>query len=326
MTLRRATVSVPGSTSNLGGGFDCVGMAVDRWVTASVEIDAHSPGVRIARSGTLAALTCNPLDDLLYCGFAEACRQAHQETPPDLSFTVTSTIPVARGLGSSAAALVAGAGLADAALGLGLGVRGIALLVSRLEGHPDNAAPSTFGSAMLGVARNAIHGDSDDRYVFSPLAVHPSLAFVFAVPELEVTTAAARAVLPATVPFAQAVQAVQRSAALVHGLATGEAELLTMALSDVLHVPYRRALVPGYDAVVAAACRSGAFGGTLSGSGSALLAVGPKNLAPAMASAMVAAFAANGLDASSFLSEGAVGGMRAGRQGVSSETSAAPAP
>ena len=325
MTVRNSVVSVPGSTSNLGGGFDCVGMAVDRWLTASVEIDAHAHGVRIARSGTLAALSCSALDDLLYAGFAAACRQAHHETPPGLSFTVTSTIPVARGLGSSAAALVAGAGLADAALGLGLGGGGVALLVSQLEGHPDNAAPSVYGGAMLGVARNGVHGESDDRYVFSPLAVHPSLAFVFAVPPLEVTTAAARAVLPAMVPFTQAVQALQRSAALVHGLATGEAELLTMALTDVLHVPYRRALVPGYDAVVAAACRSGAFGGTLSGSGSALLAIGPRDLAPAIASAMVAAFAANGLDASSFVSEGAVGGMRSGHQDARSETWANPA-
>ena len=308
-TAMRATVSVPASTSNLGSGFDCVGMAVDRWLTASVKVGDDLVGVRMSRAGTLAGLRLNAKDDLVYEGFVAACTLKKQDVPTGLAFDVTSTIPVARGLGSSAAALVAGAALADIALGLGLGREGVALLVSQIEGHPDNAAPASFGGAMLGVARNDATATSPCTYAFSALRVHPSLAFTFAVPPLEVTTAAARAVLPAQVPFGDAVMAVQRSAALVHGLAMADADLLARALDDVLHVPYRRRLVPGYDEVVAAARTAGAFGATLSGSGSALLAISHRVHAAAVGEAMAAAFAANGLEAETFVTEGAVNGL-----------------
>ncbi|HYW51689.1 MAG TPA: homoserine kinase, partial [Gemmatimonadaceae bacterium] len=261
MIIARARVHVPASTSNLGGGFDCVGMAVDLWLTASVAVGNEPSPLTVDRAGTLDAVTCDPAHDLLAEGFLAACARAGRAMPPSLAFSATSTIPVARGLGSSAAALVAGAALADAALELGLGVHGIATLISQVEGHPDNASPAAFGGAMLGVANNDATPDTPCTYAFSRLPVHESLAFVFAIPPLEVTTAAARAVLPSHVSFGDAVRVVQRSAALTHGLATGEPALLSRALDDVLHVPYRRQLVPGYDAVVAAACAAGAFGG-----------------------------------------------------------------
>lgn len=309
MTIRRASARVPASTSNLGGGFDCVGMAVDRWLTASVTIDPEAHGVTMARSGALASLHCAPTDDLVYEGFAAACRKRDVAVPPELAFVVASEIPVARGLGSSAAALVAGAALADVALQLHLGRDGVATLVSQIEGHPDNAAPAVFGGAMLGVARDDATPTQPCTYAFSSLPVHVSLAFIFAVPPLEVTTASARAVLPERVSFGDAVNAVQRSAALVHGLATGDADLLSRALDDVLHVPYRQGLIPGYAAVVAAARSAGAFGGTLSGSGSAMLAIGRPTDAPAIASAMQAAFAVHGMDAQAIVMAGAVAGM-----------------
>jgi homoserine kinase len=309
MSAMRATVSVPASTSNLGSGFDCVGMAVDRWLTASVKVGDEMVGVRMSRAGTLAGLRLNAKDDLVYEGFAAACALKAQAVPTGIAFDVTSTIPVARGLGSSAAALVAGAALADLALGLGLGRDGVALLVSQIEGHPDNAAPASFGGAMLGVARNDATATSRCTYAFSALRVHPSLAFTFAIPPLEVTTAAARAVLPSQVSFGDAVMAVQRSAALVHGLANADADLLSRALDDVLHVPYRRDLVPGYDAVVAAAQTAGAFGATLSGSGSALLAISHRVHAAAVATAMAAAFATHGMECETFVTEGTVPGL-----------------
>lgn len=310
MTPTRATVHVPGSTSNLGSGFDCVGMAVDRWLTASVVIDAALSGVTMVRSGALASLACTATDDLVHVGFMAACERMDRVVPQHLAYAVTSTIPVARGLGSSAAALVAGATLADAALSLGLGTHGVATLVSQIEGHPDNASPAAFGGAMIGVARDDATSSAPCTYVFSPLPVHDMLAFVFAVPPMEVTTAAARAVLPSQVSFADAVRALQRSAALVQGLATGDGDLLARALDDVLHVPYRRGLVPGYDAIVTSACAAGAFGATLSGSGSAIVAVGRRAQADAIAAAMQAAFAAVGLSADTLVTTGVVGGAR----------------
>jgi len=310
MTPARATVHVPGSTSNLGSGFDCVGMAVDRWLTASVLIDESLSGVTMVRRGALASLECAATDDLLHAGFVAACTRMARAVPLRLAYDVTSTIPVARGLGSSAAALVAGAALADAALSLGLGTHGVATLVSQIEGHPDNASPAAFGGAMLGVARDDATAHAPCTYAFSPLAVHDTLAFVFAVPPMEVTTAAARAVLPSHVSFGDAVRALQRSAALVHGLATGDADLLARALDDVLHVPYRRALVPGYDAIVSAAIAAGAFGATLSGSGSALVALGRTAQVDAIADAMQSAFTNVGMSAETLVTTGVVSGLR----------------
>ena len=312
MSVMRATVHVPASTSNLGSGFDCIGMAVDRWLTASVLVDDAGSAVTMTRRGALESLTCAPTEDLIHDGFIAACRRAGGAVPAGIAYDVTSTIPVARGLGSSAAALVAGAALADFALGLGLGVHGIATLVSQIEGHPDNASPAAFGGAMLGVANDDATAETHCTYAFSPLPVHASLVFIFAVPPLEVTTVAARAVLPTHVSFGDAVCALQRSAALTHGLATGDAALLGRALDDVLHVPYRRTLVPGYDAVVAAAREAGAFGGTLSGSGSALVAIGRTTDGEAIARAMQAAFASHGLTADTIVTKGAVGGLRGG--------------
>lgn len=310
MSRSHATVTVPASTSNLGGGFDCIGMAVDRWLRATVHVDPSAGSVTMARHGSLASLGCAPTDDLIYEGFAAACQRAGRPVPAGLAFDVSSTIPVARGLGSSAAALVAGAALADATLALGLGVEGVATLISQIEGHPDNAAPAAFGGAMLGVARNDGAPSHPCTYAFAPVPVHPSLAFIFAVPPLEVTTASARAVLPAQITFGDAVSAVQRSAALVHGLASGNAELLARGLDDVLHVPYRLGLIPGYADVVAAAMGAGAFGGTLSGSGSAMVAIGLTGSAPAIASAMQQAFAHHGLAAETLVTTGAVPGFQ----------------
>src|SRR6266536_6351220 len=267
------TVRVAGSTSNLGAGFDCVGVAIGRWlrVTARAARDAAGKPVApvaIERGGTLRTLEMAPEADLLYRGFAAACRRAGREVPTGVSLAADSDIPVARGLGSSAAATVAGAAAATALLGLDLDRDVLATLCTELEGHPDNVAPAVSGGATL-VLR------ASPGLLVTPLVVHESLAFVFAVPGFTVETKRARAVLPASVTHAQAAQAAAKSAALVHGLAHADARLLAAGCDDVLHVPYRRSLVPGYDAVTAAAHAAGAFGATLSGSGPTLLAIAP---------------------------------------------------
>src|SRR5438067_6647593 len=129
------TVRVAGSTSNLGAGFDCVGVAVGRWlrVTARVAPAAAGRPVAIERSGTLRALDTAPEADLLYRGFVAGCRRARQEPPAGLALTAESDIPVARGLGSSAAATVAGAAAAGGLLGPKLGGPPLAGLAAELE-------------------------------------------------------------------------------------------------------------------------------------------------------------------------------------------------
>jgi homoserine kinase len=301
--VQNARVRVPATSANLGAGFDCIGIAVDRWLTASVEagdrLDSGDVAITINRKGALASLALAPKDDALYAGFVAACAGANRAVPERLAFSVDSEIPIARGLGSSSASLVAGARLADAALALGLGTRRLAELCTRIEGHPDNVAPALFGGAILGVPGN---GSVDARHwVFAPLPVHPSLAFVFIIPPFQVETAAARAILPRDVPHQVAVRAAGKGAALAHGLATGDGALLEIALDDVLHVPYRRALVPGLASLHDAACAAGAYGATLSGSGPTLVAIAQQAVAERVEDAMKNRWSAEGVFADSFV-------------------------
>ena len=293
-------VRVPASTSNLGAGFDCVGIAVSRWlqVTAYVEPEA-ARDVTIERSGTLRVLSLSAEQDLLCTGFAAACRAAGRAVPRGLVLEADSDIPIERGLGSSAAAIVAGATAARELLALDLDERSLIPLATELEGHPDNAAAAIYGGAVL-----VVSPPTEVR----PLQVHPSLALVFAVPDFGMATAVARAALPPTLPHAVASSGAARAAALVAGLASGDRALLAAGLDDVLHVPYRRALVSGYDAVTGAATAAGAFGATLSGSGSSIVAVAPRDRAAAVGGAMVRAWRGVGVAAESFTVLERVGG------------------
>jgi homoserine kinase len=290
---RRARVRVAASTSNLGAGFDCVGVALNRHLELTVNV-LRSRGIVVERSGTLADLDVPARQDLLVLGFAAACRAAKRRMPTGLGFNASSSIPVARGLGSSAAALVAGAAAARSLLGLSLSNDALFRLASAIEGHPDNVAPIVYGGAVL-----VVHSGNGAARV-APLKVHRSLVLVFAVPDFEVTTARARAVLPGTVAFSTAVAAAARAAALVAGLERADAGLLASALDDVLHVPHRKRLVKGYAIVAQAARGAGAFGATLSGSGSTLMAIAPRARARAVGRAMVSAWGRLGVRAETF--------------------------
>jgi homoserine kinase len=274
-------------------------MAVARWLEVSARCvdDRSAPAVALERRGTLSDLDVPPEQDLIYRGFAAACRAAGRDVPGRLAFTAESDIPVSRGLGSSAAAVVAGATAANTLLGLGLGPEALLALGTEIEGHPDNVAPAVYGGARMVVHRPPPAGG----LLAVPIEIHPALAFAFAVPDLRVETKSARAALPASVPHATAVQAAARGAALIQGLVTGDPDLLSVGLDDLLHVPYRRSLVTGYDAVTAAARAAGAYGATLSGSGPTLVAVTTHARAAAVGQAMVRAWADIEVNAETFV-------------------------
>ena len=284
-----ARVRVPATSANLGAGFDCIGIAVDRWLVASVTLGGT--GISIRRGGTLNAVRVRADQDLFTRGFRAACA-AGGASPAGTGAIIeaTSDIPVGCGLGSSAAAIVAGALLADAALELGLSRAKILEIGTAIEGHPDNVAPAIHGGAVLSVHTPA-------GLVSSSLRVAPAIELLIAVPPFPNNTKAARASLPHMLPHSDAVVAANRAAALVQGLATGDGALLGAALDDVLHVPFRRARIPGYDAVVAAAQGAGAFGATLSGAGSAILAIASRDRSAAVGSAMIAAWSSIGVEA-----------------------------
>jgi len=281
-----------------------VGVAVDRWLTVSVRQDAGGAAEpEFVREGTLASLNTRESQDAIYIAFRAAANAKRVALPERLRFHARSEIAVGRGLGSSASAFVAGAALANEMLKLGLDKFGIAEVGTALEGHPDNVCPSVFGGATLALTHAG-------KVIVSPLEVHPSLAFVFAVPEFVLETKRARAALPNVVPHVTAVQAAAKGAALVRGLATADEAMLAAALDDVLHVPHRRRLVRGYDAVTAAAMEAGAIGATLSGAGSSILAVTRVEKAEDVGAAMARAWQATGVTATAFASAQRVKGYQ----------------
>ena len=259
------TIDVPASTSNLGGGFDCVGVALDLWLHAEARLTTHDA----PRTTHL---------------FERAFRAACPVFDGAIEYEITSQIPVARGLGSSAAVTVAAVLAANELLCLGLDDAALLAIARSIEGHPDNAAAAIARGAVL---------VTDDRVTV--LDIHPDLAFVIACPSFAVHTSSARSVLPQAVTHAVAAAAAARGAALVRGLSLADPALLAFALDDVLHVPFRQRLVPGYADVTAAARRAGAIGATLSGSGSSILAIATPDTAAIVGEAMRTAWLQQGI-------------------------------
>lgn len=291
------TVRVPASTSNLGAGFDSIGMALGRWLELTARVTGGDGPVTIKRAGTLTTLDCVDSDDLIWRGFVAACVALRRTAPDGMDIDASSEIPIARGLGSSAAAIIAGVLLANALFDGDLDNAAVIDIAAALDGHPDNVAPSVLGGAVLSIRTTGHH------YHSARLAVHPSLRFAFLVPDFEVRTANARAALPAQLDYGTAVNAAARAAALVVGLQSGDAAILRPALDDLLHVPFRRSLVPGYDRVTEAAINAGAIGATLSGSGSTIVAVAHAGTEAAICDAALSAWRTVGVNAESFVTK-----------------------
>jgi homoserine kinase len=303
LALRRARSRVPASTSNLGAGFDCVGLALDRYLEA--RFDPGGKGLGIVREGTLAPLETPLDDDLVVRAFRDRLAQlgvAH----PDGTIHTSSEIPVARGLGSSAAALVAGHVLADAAAGQPPDQIAAASYAATIEGHGDNAGPCALGG-LVGATEPSLPGRPDGQeFRAFRLPLSQDIGFAYAAPPVDISTRAARHALPKSVPFGTAVHSIRALTALLHGLATGDRGLLRFGFTDFLHVPHRLRLIPGAAAAMDAAEAAGAWAVTISGSGSGLIAVCSRGdearVAIAMGDAFAEAVKRDSLDPSAVLS------------------------
>jgi homoserine kinase len=291
--MKTVTAYAPGSTSNVGPGFDCLGIAIAGMGDRVVATQQGAPGVRVSgisdpRIPTDAGRNTAAL------AAAEVLRRAGA-LAAGLELRIEKGLPLAGGLGGSAASAVAGACAADALVGASLSRE--QLLECALEAeavvagrHPDNAAPSLLGGAVL------VLGTAPLRY--ARVAVHASLRFVFATPAYGVETSRARAVLPASVSRADAVGQAAALAGLVLGLERGDGVLLQAAICDRIAEPCRIPLYPGFEQARDAARRAGAYGVAVSGAGPTLLAVVPAGSEQAVAVAIVAAYESAGFAAS----------------------------
>ncbi|MBI3507610.1 MAG: homoserine kinase [Proteobacteria bacterium] len=263
----RTRVRVPASTSNLGPGFDVLGLALHLHNEVECELLPH-PGpiqVDIEGEGEL---------DLPRDAANIAVRAAAQRHPfgaaNSVRFRFTNRIPLARGLGSSAAARLGGM-LAMRALfpGWEKDVEPTMWEACRLEGHPDNVVASFFGGLC------AVMPDGDRHHV-AHIHVPRDLGAVVCIPNFELATAKARAVLPNRVSLGDAVKTASRVAFVLSAIEQRRYGWLKTAMLDVLHQPYRRPLVPGLYRVIDAALKAGAWGAALSGAGPSVFAFVPR--------------------------------------------------
>jgi homoserine kinase len=279
----RLEVSVPATSANLGPGFDALGLALDLRTVATLEIPAANPGVRvIGRDAAILGRTRNLVED----GILHYLMLFGRTLPP-YALTVDNRLPVARGLGGSAAATVAGLALGAAALGHDPSRARLLPLAVAMEGHGDNVAAALLGGFVVVWGAGRTIGARS-------LPVAAGLSAVVFIPERTSSTKAARAILPTQVAQADAVYNIARAALLVDALREGRAADLREAMTDRLHQPYRLPALP-HAPLLDAAREAGAHGAALSGAGSTLLALCDETSAAMVAAAMTECAAALGV-------------------------------
>ena len=258
-------VAAPATTANLGPGYDCLGMALDIWNTIEVERLPEGAATIVTVSGEGEGELESGAENLVHRSMEFLYRELGQQLPP-VSVACANEIPLARGLGSSAAAIAGGLAAANALSGGEFSHRDLLEMAATIEGHPDNVAAAVMGGLQLVVTE-------ENTLYTVPVSVPAAIHAVLFIPEKRIATADARAVLPQQLSVVDAVHNMSRVALLVAGMATNHPEYLEMATQDRLHQPYRQPLFPAMKLLMKAARDAGALGAFLSGSGSTVLAL-----------------------------------------------------
>ena len=282
------TVTVPATTANLGPGFDCIGAALTLYNKFKFTA-LDEGGLIIDVTGAEAERVQTDESNLLYQAFVKLYQYIGQ-TPPSVKMEIQLGVPLARGLGSSATAIVGGLVGANQLAGAPLTQLQVMELAIAMEGHPDNVVPALLGGCRLAAT-------SADNWEICDIPWNENIVPVLAIPDFELSTSEARQVLPTQVSRADAIFNTAHLGLLLRGLQTGKGEWLSTALQDRLHQPYRQALIPGYDAVNAAAIKAGAYGMVISGAGPTLLALVDQLHSQAVEAAMLSAWQSTGITA-----------------------------
>lgn len=291
MALENDSISVPASSANLGCGFDCAALALSLHMKVRGQL-AGTPGFRVRYSGPHSERI--PLDDSNLV--VRAARSAAERVGVEIAggeIEIENEIPIAAGLGSSAAAIVAGILLAAQHLGEAPDPAALLSLACRIEGHPDNVAAAWHGGLVVAAPQ------PDGRVRVARAALPEDLQLIAVVPDFQLTTERARAVLPARYDRADAVHNLQRFALLVATCFSGEFRLTPELFRDRLHQPFRAPLVPGLQACFALR-HPDLLGVFLSGAGSAVLALARASAAE-IGERLANEFIGHGVDARVFL-------------------------
>ena len=258
------SIIVPATSANVGPGFDCLGTALTLYNEFKFT-PLEESRVFINVTGPEAEKVSTDENNLLYQAFMDFYRHLKQK-PPSVKIEIKLGIPLARGLGSSATAILGGLLGANILAGKPLSRKQLMELAIAIEGHPDNVVPALLGGCQL-TATN------DKRKEVCDIPWHQEVIPVIAIPDFELSTSEARKVLPTQVEHRDAIFNTAHLGLLLRGLETGKKEWLEAALQDKLHQPFRKSLIKGYDSVYSAAVSAGAYGMVISGAGPTLLAL-----------------------------------------------------
>ncbi len=256
--MKRVTIRVPATTANLGPGFDAFGCALNLYT--EVTFEETDSGLEITGCDEAYA---GP-DNMVYTAYCAVLASLSEEVR-GVRIHIESQIPISRGLGSSAALLVAGAMGANVLRGSKLSTQGLLNITNAMEGHPDNLAPAFFGGLTASMVDNGLP-------VTVSFPLHPDWEFLALVPDFELSTPLARSVLPKDVSRADAIYNISHGAMVLKALEMGDEKLLRNAMQDRLHQNYRRSLIQDYDAIEALVRTTGAAF-CLSGAGPTLLCI-----------------------------------------------------
>jgi homoserine kinase len=282
-------VDVPATTANLGPGFDCLGAALDlnnRFAMRCIEGDGER--FELVIEGSEGSHLRGGPDNLVYRAAQRVWKEAGED-PIAVEARVRLAVPPARGLGSSATAIVAGLMGANALIGEPLSREKLLELAIDIEGHPDNVVPSLLGGLCM-TAKAASHRWRVVRCEWSPEVIP-----VVAIPAIRLSTSEARRVMPKTISIPDAVTNLGSLTLLLQGLRTGNGDLIADGMHDRIHEPYRWGLIQGGRQVRQAAIDAGAWGCVISGAGPSILALASRDVAPAVSRAMVRAWESEGV-------------------------------
>ena len=256
--MKRVTIRVPATTANLGPGFDAFGCALSLYT--DVTFEGTDSGLEITGCDEAYA---GP-DNMAYTSFCAVLASLSEEVR-GVKIHIESQIPICRGLGSSAALLVAGAMGANVLRGNRLSTQGLLNITNAMEGHPDNLAPAFYGGLTASMVDNGLP-------VTVNFPLHPEWEFLALVPDFDLPTTKARSLLPKDLPRADAVYNIAHGALVLKALELGDEKLLRNAMQDRLHQQYRKVLIPDYDKIESLVRTTGAAF-CLSGAGPTLLCI-----------------------------------------------------
>lgn len=280
------SVKVPATTANLGPGLDTLGMALSLYL--KVEMDFSGQGTLLHFIGTgQEEMRDHPENNLVLNAARKVLNQAGLANT-DLKLTIYNDIPVGKGLGSSASAIVAGMFAANRLAGSPFSDQQLLRWAVEMEGHGDNIVPAFIG----GLCTVMLHGE--DVY-YQKLALPPGLKLVLAVPNFSLPTVKSRTILPQEVSLADSIGGLQRACFFIGSLANADYRKLSIAMQDPVFQTARQDFIPGYEQVVKNAREAGAKGVTISGAGPSVLAFSIQDEA-VIGNAMQTAFAHAGVD------------------------------